>query len=113
MEDKKFGEKEEQHQDPTLEVTELDDQALEEASGGAGEFESTTSNTNCGVCEKKPHGGQVAQTWPPSSISATTEAFAWSFITPRRSDAFPSWSRGWLQNSRTIATFACRSRRMA
>ena len=45
MEDKKFAENEEQHQEPTVEVTELDDQALEDASGGL-----NTVNENCGVC---------------------------------------------------------------
>ena len=50
MEDKKFAENEEQHQDPSLEVTELDDQALEDASGGVAELDTTTLNTNCGVC---------------------------------------------------------------
>jgi hypothetical protein len=49
MEDKRFEENEEQHQDPNLEVTELDDQALEDASGGLAELQNTT-NTNCGVC---------------------------------------------------------------
>lgn len=44
--DKNFEEKEEQAQ----EVTELDDQDLEEASGGVFEQQETTINENCGVC---------------------------------------------------------------
>jgi hypothetical protein len=49
MEDKKFAEKEEQHTDPTLEVTELDDEALEDASGGLLQ-DTVSTNENCGVC---------------------------------------------------------------
>jgi hypothetical protein len=49
MEDKKFAEQEEQHQDPNLEVTELDDEALDDVSGGLTK-DTNTTNTNCGVC---------------------------------------------------------------
>ena len=48
--EEKFKGQEEQHQDPNLEVTELDDQALEDASGGMAELDGDTNNTNCGVC---------------------------------------------------------------
>jgi hypothetical protein len=44
--DKNFEETEDQVQ----EVTELDDQALEDASGGTFSDTETTINENCGVC---------------------------------------------------------------
>ncbi|HEV2851662.1 MAG TPA: hypothetical protein VHC97_02550 [Thermoanaerobaculia bacterium] len=45
--DENFEEKENQPQESALEVTELDDQDLEDASGG---FESQSQNTNCFEC---------------------------------------------------------------
>jgi hypothetical protein len=50
--DENFEEKEDQPQESALEVTELDDQDLEDASGGLEQDAgfSAATNENCGVC---------------------------------------------------------------
>lgn len=48
--DASFEEKENQPQESALEVTELDDQDLENASGGGLSETETTTNNNCFEC---------------------------------------------------------------
>lgn len=48
--DKSFEEKKDQLQEPALEVTELDDKDLEDASGGTFNQEEVSVNENCHSC---------------------------------------------------------------